>query len=261
MPASILPLPADPAPLPRPRSHMVMALGRSGFFGYSPCSSASATEPARAMWWSSFSRESPATRDADVDAGAIRAELRRRHEDWSDPTVKRILEHTDVSVRVATWVTPKLRAWHGMRGRVVLVGDAAHAMPSSSGQGVSQALSDALAVALLLERHLGKIYGDATGGGDDAERLAAVKQAEGSVMEKAWPQYERVRKAHVETILDDALKRNDWKRQKGWVELYITYAFMWVFLTLMGSRIQKDLWDYKVWEEVDRVNLDDEKAK
>ena len=255
MPASLLPTPADAEPLPWPRSHMVMTMGPEGFFGYGPFSSASAAGPQRAMWWSSFSRADPGTHDADVDAGAVRAELRRRHAAWADPAIHRILEHVDVGVRVATWVTPKLRAWHGMRGRVVLAGDAAHTMPSSSGQGVSQALSDALAVSLLLQRHLGDAYEKVESGGD----AAAVAEAEGRVFEKAWPQYERARKAHVEEILDQSLKMNDWKRQKGWLELYVTYAFMWLFFTF-GTRMQKALWKYQVWDEVDRVVLEDEKA-
>ncbi|KAH0837075.1 hypothetical protein AYO21_04536 [Fonsecaea monophora] len=51
-----------------------------------------------------------------------------------------------------TWTTPELPYW-SLRGRAVLVGDAAHALQPSSGQGASQALEDAEALALSLREH------------------------------------------------------------------------------------------------------------
>ncbi|OQU95260.1 hypothetical protein CLAIMM_01493 [Cladophialophora immunda] len=52
-----------------------------------------------------------------------------------------------------TWTTPELPYW-SLRGRAVLVGDASHALQPSSGQGASQALEDAEALALFLRRSL-----------------------------------------------------------------------------------------------------------
>ncbi|OAL24477.1 hypothetical protein AYO20_10635 [Fonsecaea nubica] len=51
-----------------------------------------------------------------------------------------------------TWTTPELPYW-SLRGRAVLVGDAAHALQPSSGQGASQALEDAEALALSLREY------------------------------------------------------------------------------------------------------------
>ncbi|GKZ22364.1 hypothetical protein AbraIFM66951_011527 [Aspergillus brasiliensis] len=45
---------------------------------------------------------------------------------------------------------PKLAEWASATGRTIIIGDAAHAMPPSSGQGVNQAFEDAYTLALML---------------------------------------------------------------------------------------------------------------
>jgi 2-polyprenyl-6-methoxyphenol hydroxylase-like FAD-dependent oxidoreductase len=52
-----------------------------------------------------------------------------------------------------TWTTPELPTW-ARGGRAVLVGDAAHALQPSSGQGACQGLEDAEALVLFLKRYL-----------------------------------------------------------------------------------------------------------
>ncbi|GME48624.1 kynurenine 3-monooxygenase [Neofusicoccum parvum] len=47
---------------------------------------------------------------------------------------------------------PKLDNWASATGRVVILGDAAHAIPPSSGQGINQALEDVYTLSLLLHR-------------------------------------------------------------------------------------------------------------
>jgi 2-polyprenyl-6-methoxyphenol hydroxylase-like FAD-dependent oxidoreductase len=48
------------------------------------------------------------------------------------------------------YVIPKLPSWSSDARRVLLVGDSAHALPPSSGQGISQAVEDVVMLALLL---------------------------------------------------------------------------------------------------------------
>ena len=45
---------------------------------------------------------------------------------------------------------PRLECWYSGSGQVVIVGDGAHALPPSSGQGVNQVLEDVYTLALLL---------------------------------------------------------------------------------------------------------------
>ncbi|TIA25560.1 FAD/NAD(P)-binding domain-containing protein [Aureobasidium pullulans] len=48
------------------------------------------------------------------------------------------------------YIIPKLDSWSSTHRRVLLVGDSAHAIPPSSGQGISQAVEDVVMLAMLL---------------------------------------------------------------------------------------------------------------
>ncbi|KAI4728802.1 FAD/NAD(P)-binding domain-containing protein [Aureobasidium sp. EXF-10728] len=50
------------------------------------------------------------------------------------------------------YVIPKLDSWSSDNRKVLLVGDSAHAVPPSSGQGISQAVEDVVMLAILLGR-------------------------------------------------------------------------------------------------------------
>ncbi|MFF3500793.1 FAD-dependent monooxygenase [Streptomyces sp. NPDC003247] len=88
-----------------------------------------------------------ATAPAGERAPDERAELLRRYGDWHHP-VPDILAATrpeDVLRHDVHHLAEPLPAFH--RGRVALVGDAAHAMPPSLGQGGNQAVEDAVVLA------------------------------------------------------------------------------------------------------------------
>ena len=50
------------------------------------------------------------------------------------------------------YVVPKLDSWSSARGRVVILGDAAHAIPPSAGQGINQAFEDVYTYALVVAK-------------------------------------------------------------------------------------------------------------
>lgn len=50
---------------------------------------------------------------------------------------------------------PKLSEWSSKSGKVIIMGDAAHAIPPTAGQGANQAFEDAFSLALLLKWALG----------------------------------------------------------------------------------------------------------
>jgi 2-polyprenyl-6-methoxyphenol hydroxylase-like FAD-dependent oxidoreductase len=63
---------------------------------------------------------------------------------------------TDITTdKINLWpfyIVPKLGMWSSRHSRVVILGDAAHAIPPSAGQGINQAFEDVFTYALILGR-------------------------------------------------------------------------------------------------------------
>src|SRR5919197_2224260 len=90
---------------------------------------------------------------------ATLAHLRRRFADWHDP-IPAVLDATDESSLSRTFVYDRRPSKQWGKGRVTLVGDAAHPMTPNLGQGAAQALEDAVVLGVELGR-----------GGDPEEAL------------------------------------------------------------------------------------------
>jgi FAD-dependent urate hydroxylase len=103
--------------------------------------------------------------------------------DWAEP-VRRVIGSIDPSRlnRVPIRDLPPLPRWH--RGRVVLLGDAVHAMAPDLGQGGCQALEDGLYLSQLLSQ-------------------------DGIGPEEAFAVYEATRKPRAEDIVRRARRRSD----------------------------------------------------
>ncbi|MEU7767946.1 FAD-dependent monooxygenase [Nocardia sp. NPDC049190] len=101
----------------------------------------------RVYWWGT----GPAGRAATWQGG--KEELLRRYAHWA-PEVRACLERTEESAIVAVPAQdrPPLAQWG--RGRVTLLGDAAHPMLPSLGQGANAAIEDAVVLADVLRRSL-----------------------------------------------------------------------------------------------------------
>ncbi|MFF0531745.1 FAD-dependent monooxygenase [Nocardia amikacinitolerans] len=80
------------------------------------------------------------------------AEVQRRFGRWPDP-IPAVLDAVDPDtvLRHDIYDLPALDTF--ARGRVVLLGDAAHAMTPNLGQGANQALEDAVTLAAMLGKH------------------------------------------------------------------------------------------------------------
>ncbi|WP_406288293.1 FAD-dependent monooxygenase [Embleya sp. NBC_00896] len=112
--------------------------GRGLVFGAMPLSDG------RVYWYATANRE------AGAEHGDERAELLRLFGDWHAPIPRLIASATPEQILhldVHEMAEP-LPAHH--RGRVVLIGDAAHAMTPNLGQGGNQALEDAVELADVL---------------------------------------------------------------------------------------------------------------
>jgi hypothetical protein len=207
------------------KGSMNFVFGGNGFFGYFYSDSAKSaplrdsphhvSEPGESLgWWSTYQvDECPDPKT--VDKEDIARQLRERHRHWNDPVIQKILHSLDVRNMYPTWTLPPLPTWE--RFGVVLVGDAAHALPSTSGQGSSQALEDVEALALFLGHYLRKEYQGST---EDVDCKQAITTAA--------KQYTELRMPRVEAILEAAKRRQNTKRDMSVIEEYLMYCFLWI---------------------------------
>jgi FAD-dependent urate hydroxylase len=123
-----------------------MIFGKRAFFGY-------AVAPDGEVWWFANlpRRDEPARGELPaIDAEEWRRRLIGLYRDDAGPAV-RMLEATpgtDIGPASPIHLIPHLRNWH--RGRMVLIGDSAHAPSPSSGQGASLSIEDAVVLAKCL---------------------------------------------------------------------------------------------------------------
>lgn len=71
---------------------------------------------------------------------------------WSDfePAVTELLGETTTVTRWRIAELPDLPTWSSSGGRIILLGDAAHAVPPYAGQGAAMAIEDASVLSVLL---------------------------------------------------------------------------------------------------------------
>ncbi|PYH68539.1 FAD-dependent oxidoreductase [Aspergillus vadensis CBS 113365] len=234
----------------------------TGFFGYFYATS-SPTSPTRSsayhvsepgdtlVWWTTYSTPTststpPDGRDVDVDD--VKAQLKERFSTWTDPLVRHIINSVEVQTMWPTFTTPELPTWE--REGVVLVGDAAHALPSTSGQGASQALEDVEALARLVGHEVGVWYMEqmrgSGGGGVEGEKRA---------IQMACKRYVEMRMPRVKRILDTARGMQNSKRDMGGWGEWVMYWVMWVmgFFPGLVARQQQEVFGYDLPAEVERV--------
>ncbi|MGH3858417.1 FAD-dependent oxidoreductase [Actinokineospora sp.] len=121
-----------------------MLFGRRAFFGYAPA-------PDGSVWWFANPAQRKELSRAELDAITSeqwRVRLVELFKD-DDPLIGELIRATPVIPPCwATYDFPSAPRWH--RGRMLIIGDAAHATSPSAGQGASMALEDAVELARCL---------------------------------------------------------------------------------------------------------------
>lgn len=200
--------------LPPTGTSMHMVFGRRGFFGY-------AVRPdGDTYWFSNLAEAKEPTRDALVNADH-RRRLLAMH-DGDPPAVLEILR--TVSGEIGAWpdyeIAP-LPAWR--RGRICLLGDAAHALGPHVGQGSSLALEDAFVLAKCL-----RDVPDVT---------------------QAFASFEHLRRRRVEPIVKQSRRTGRQKAPSGWLGRKVRDAILPVFLR-SSARAAIELYRFPLdWDE------------
>jgi 2-polyprenyl-6-methoxyphenol hydroxylase-like FAD-dependent oxidoreductase len=200
------------------RGRMPMVLGKHAFFGYQ------VFDDGTAGWFANLPADRPLSA-AEARRTPPQEWLRRLAAAFADDRTPaaRLISRTnpgDLLVVGAMETMPSVPAWH--RGRMVLVGDSAHAPSSSSGQGASLAIESAVELARCLRDH--------------------------PAAEDAFNLYEAMRRPRVERIAKEAARKNNTKTA-GPVGRVLMGAAIRVFARL--SNPEKAAWmlHYKIdWD-------------
>ena len=179
-----------------------MTFGRRAFFG------AVAREDGEVWWFSNLAWDrEPARGELDaIPAEGWRQRLLEEHRSDPSPIPEIIRTADEVWVSWPDYAMPDLETWH--RGRVCLVGDAAHATPPHAGQGASLALEDAVVLVRALRDE--------------------------PTVEAAFRAYEAERKPRAEKLIAQARGTGS-QKAPGPVGAYVRDLFLPLFLK-MGAR-------------------------
>ncbi|KZT29912.1 FAD/NAD(P)-binding domain-containing protein [Neolentinus lepideus HHB14362 ss-1] len=187
----------------------------NGWFGVAPCgvrqeritaNAEKPTEPAEsgkneAMWWSVYT--SPDIPPSDNPQSVIKAQLVSRFGDYEGAVGEEGIGRVRLLPRFTMSFLDK---WHKVfktdeaavpHACVVLVGDAAHIQPPESGQGVSFAMEDSAALAMLLQHY--------------------VKEDDNAMdsLQRALTSYTELRKPRVEAIIRESSIASRQQEGKG----------------------------------------------
>lgn len=202
---------------PRSSQRMHFVFGQNGFFGHF---NAITPEGPRTVWWSTASAP---LESREQMAATTKADLQQRllalHGDWAQP-IPQLIQSAELILNVAIHDVPSLPRWSA--GRIVLIGDAAHAVAPHSGQGASMALEDAMFLARLL------------------------REANGASLEKVFLQFEQQRRPRTDKVI--ALGRRNAQRKAGMstIAYWIQQQMMRIFIPLTANRKQDWLLGYKI---------------
>jgi FAD-dependent urate hydroxylase len=114
---------------------MRMAFGRRAFFGWVPA-------PDGSVWWFANPPRRRPAEPAEWTPASWRAELLELFAGDAMPAAALVDASDEIVGPWNTWDLPRVPVWRD--DRTILIGDAAHAVSPSSGQGASMAIEDAV---------------------------------------------------------------------------------------------------------------------
>ncbi|RUP47434.1 hypothetical protein BC936DRAFT_145737 [Jimgerdemannia flammicorona] len=201
---------------PKAEPPVIMTHGPSGIFAYGYLHANNEW-----IWWSTFeATEEQARGDIrSMPDDELLRKLFAKHGTWPSPIPELIKAETGPMVRLPIYDVDPLPVWHS--GRVVLTGDAAHAVAPHSGQGVSLALEDAAV--------LGKCLREA-----------------GTEVRAAFVAYENARKARVTMVVEEGRRRGQAKKEMGFIACWIRDIVMMVMAWWLTDSALDEWFGYTV---------------
>jgi 2-polyprenyl-6-methoxyphenol hydroxylase-like FAD-dependent oxidoreductase len=191
-----------------------MIFGKRAFFGY-------VAAPDGTVWWfANLPRRDEPTRAerATLTGEKLRRQLFGYFEDDAGPAHRLIGASADLGGVHAIHTVSGLKAWH--RGRVIVIGDAAHAPSPSSGQGASLAIEDAVILA---------------------QQLSETRDPH-----TAFTRFEAQRRRRVERIVKWAARTNS-SKAAGPIGRVMRDALMPTILRLAAnSKSQRKVYDHRI---------------
>jgi 2-polyprenyl-6-methoxyphenol hydroxylase-like FAD-dependent oxidoreductase len=163
---------------------MYMSFCLNSFFGYQ-------VDDNDEVWWFDNYYQKREPEPGEIEStpdDVLKQRLIELHSPDHEP-IEKIIASTEMPIiRWSVVEMPPLSTWY--KGRVVLVGDAAHAMGPHSGQGGSMAMEDSLVLAKCLR---------------DIDDIGT-----------AFATYQEIRKERVEYVVDVTRRTGDRKEPPGW---------------------------------------------
>jgi len=209
---------AVPSMLRRDQQSLNFTYGPNGFFGYM------GVHDGNVMWWSNLPSEKELMPEelAALSLESIKEDMLAIYQGYHEP-IPSLIANTLSPVKINISDILSLPKWH--EGRVLLIGDAAHAVSPNAGQGASMALEDAMYLAKLLR----------DSGGD---------------YEHVFTQFETDRKPRVEKIVSEGRRRGVDKQIISPFQSKIREIMMMIFINLFGESGQDWLYKYAInWDE------------
>ena len=221
---------------------LTFTAGLNGYFSYFPASGFS-PEPSpknQISWWSICESTPPLSRD--ILLADLRAQLMERYDSWKSPydtpesrvflsIISLACEpeqgDSELAVNRGILILPqyaieRLPRWCSSSGRIILLGDAAHPVPPESGQGVSCAVEDGLALALFLKHYLGQRFTSTTS--KDGGQAEALKQTAAA--------YEEVRMNRIGMVLNIGKFQSSILLARTWWQEWTRDWMLWMLCEL-----------------------------
>jgi 2-polyprenyl-6-methoxyphenol hydroxylase-like FAD-dependent oxidoreductase len=194
---------------------MKMVFGKRCFYCYM-------ASPDGRVWWFANPLQRSHADPSLLEPSALKSWLTGLVAGDRTPMAAVIEAAPDIIRPYSTFDFPSVPRWQ--RGRMVLVGDAAHAASPSSGQGASMAIEDAVTLGRAL-----------LGAGDDGDRDSLAARFEA---------YEAERRPRAEKVVAWGRRSSEPKVRNQFTRVFQDLAMMVVFRRLAGKSAESFDWLY-----------------